>query len=427
MRDMNPADRSIRNIPLPAHHRRPQTSDVYEEDFTNEPPRARRPRRRGRGWFFWSIVVVVLVCAIGGVLLSTLFVHVTVNVALRHQQVQVPPTLQASLNPAAGALGYSVLTTSRTASTSVKASGSQQVSKSASGIITIYNNYSGAPQQLVANTRFEAPNGNIYRIHAGVTIPGATQQNGTLTPGSVSATAYADKPGADYNISTATQFTIPGFKGDPKYDKFYAQSSAITGGFVGTQPAVAQADLTAAQTALKNGLDSSLQNTGASGIPADFTVIPGTLQVSYADVAETPQSDGTVTLAQTASATLDVVRTNDLAAAIARAQVQNYNGEAVGFADPSALKVSLATSSASQGPITLAFSGTPTLVLQFDPDTLKQALLGKPKSQFETIIDSFAPAIDCSAQAPCTASMRPFWKTTFPTDPAKITVSAKAF
>ena len=113
-----------------------------------------------------------------------------------------------------------MVTTSRTASTTVKATGTEQVSQSASGVITIYNDYSTAPQTLITNTRFEAPDGNIYRIHQGVTVPGATASaGGALTPGTISVTAYADQPGASYNIGQ-TQFTIPGFKNDPSTASF---------------------------------------------------------------------------------------------------------------------------------------------------------------------------------------------------------------
>ncbi len=54
---------------------------------------------------------------------------------------------------------------------------------------------------------------------------------------------------------------------------------------------------------------------------------------------------------------------------------------------------------------------------QYDPNALKTALLGKSKSEFQTIVESFAPAIQ-SAQA----KVRPFWEGSFPSDPGKIDV-----
>ena len=332
----------------------------------------------------------------------------------------------AQVNAPVGVLPYQVVSASRTASTTVKASGSSQVSKSASGTITIYNDYGTSPQALVATTRFAAQNGNIYRIKTGVTVPGATKAaDGTLTPGTVSATVYADAPGATYNLGQ-TQFTIPGFKGDPRYIKFYAQTSGITGGFVGAQATVAPADLTAAQTALEQGLKGALQQAASTEIPKQYLLIAGTFAVTFGDITQTPIDANTVALSETAAANGDTVRTSDLAAAIAKQVVTGYNGEAVDFADTSAITVGLQGSSTpSQGSLTLSLSGSPTLVWQFDPNALKAALVGKSKSAFEQIVGSFAPAITCSQATPCSAAIRPFWSSTFPTDVNKITVVTK--
>ncbi len=400
---------------------------IYEEDFT-EPVLPHKKRfYMKRNWFFWTALAVVVVCAVGGILLSTLFAGATVTVTPHSASVQPPATILAQVNAPAGTLPYQVVSTSRTASTTVKASGTTQVSKSASGIITIYNTYSEAAQALVTNTRFEAPDGKIYKIHSAITVPGAKKAvDGTLTPGSVTTTAYADQPGAAYNKGQ-TQFTIPGFKGDPRYTKFYATADAMTGGFVGAQASVSAADLATAQAALKQGLQNALQTAASTQIPQEFMSIQGTLNITFNDIVQTPGNDSsTVTLSQTASASADTVRASDLAAAIAAQKVQGYAGEAVNFADPAAVTVALAgTSTAATGNLTLALSGSPTLVWQFDPNAFKAALVGKPKGQFEQIVTSFAPAITCSPTTPCSAAIRPFWSSTFPSNPDKITVITK--
>jgi len=65
------------------------------------------------------------------------------------------------------------------------------------------------------------------------------------------------------------------------------------------------------------------------------------------------------------------------------------------------------------------------LVWQFDPNAFKEALVGKPKGQFEEIVTSFSPAIMCSPTTPCSAAIRPFWASKFPSNPDKITVVTK--
>lgn len=424
MRDMNPPpspDRSIRNIPVPANHRRmamPPGASPGEEEPAGTGGRPTPPRRSRRSLFIWSAVIVVIACAVVGLLVSTLFTGATITVTPHSESVTPPATMLAMLNAPAGTLQYQIITMSQQGTTSVAANGTEQVSRQASGVITIYNAYSAAAQKLIANTRFQAPDGKIYRIHQAVTVPGETGG----TPGSVSVTAYADQPGADYNRG-ATQFTIPGFVGDPRYTKMSAQTAGMTGGLVGTEPSVAPADLASAQAKLEQGLADSLQ--GATGkIPQGFVVIPGTLHVTYSGVTKAPgQDNSTAVISEVAQGSADAVSLSDLAANIAKQTVQGYGGEAVNFADPSQITIALASSTKpAGGALTLALSGSPTLVWQFDPNALKQALLGKSKSQFETILQSFSPAIQCSTDAPCKASIRPFWTSTFPSNPDKINV-----
>ncbi len=112
-----------------------------------------------------------------------------------------------------------------------------------------------------------------------------------------------------------------------------------------------------------------------------------------------------------------IVRVSDLADAIAKEAVANYGGESVALDDVSALSLATATTTKAGDTITLSLSGTPTLVWQYNPDTLKAALVGKSKSTFQSIVESFAPAISRAE-----AKVRPFWEGNFPNDPNKIEV-----
>lgn len=102
--------------------------------------------------------------------------------------------------------------------------------RKARGKVIIYNNFSGEAQPLVATTRFETGNGIIFRLTQGVIVPGMNDIAGKKEPGAIEAEVIADQPGDSSNI-TPTTFTIPGFKGNAKYDKFSAKSlSSMTGG-----------------------------------------------------------------------------------------------------------------------------------------------------------------------------------------------------
>jgi hypothetical protein len=309
------------------------------------------------------------------------------------------------------------MTVSRSASTTVPATGTHQVSRSASGVVTVYNAFSTDTQRLIANTRFAAPDGKIYRIRDSVVVPGGVKNpDNTLTPGATTVTLYADSPGSEYNRGD-TKFTIPGFKGDPRYDKFYAQGSSISGGFVGNEPAVAQADLDKATDLIKQGLSQAAQSSLASQVPPGYLPVPGSLQIVFTPLTQTPGDNNTATIAQTATMSGIIVRASDLAASVAKQTVQDYHGETVAFSDVSAVSIATATTTKAAENITLSLSGSPTLVWQYDQAALKAALVGKSKSTFESIVASFAPAI-----ARAEAKVRPFWQGNFPTDPNKIEV-----
>ncbi len=139
----------------------------------------------------------------------------------------------------------------------------------ARGTVTITNAFSADAQSLVATTRLETPEGKIFRLQSGVTVPGMKDGQ----PGSVDTTVIADQPGTEYNITPAT-FTIPGFKGSPKYEKFSARSvKAMAGGSAsnGTnQTVISKSDLEkAALEGQKEARQSYIDGVKAELLPGE--------------------------------------------------------------------------------------------------------------------------------------------------------------
>jgi hypothetical protein len=364
--------------------------------------------------------VVVVVCALLALLLSTVFAGASVVVYPQTREVTAPQTLSARINAAAGDLSYETMTIRRSATVTARASGTANVSRQASGVVTVFNAYSTAPQRLIANTRFEAPDGKIYRIRDSVTVPGGTTGlNGSITPGTITVTVYADSPGESYNREQSTRFTVPGFEGDPRFTKFYAESQgAISGGFVGVEPAVPAAELAQAEAALKLELDTALRAGALSELPQGYFPVEGTLTTSYSDIRKATRGSD-AELSQSAIATAAIVRQNDLAAAVARETIgSDYRGEAVTFLNLEGVSLSSASSTSAEAPLTINFGGSLTLLWQFDPALLQQALIGQERSSLEAIIQSFSPAI-----VRADATIRPFWQGSFPDNPDKIQVT----
>jgi len=83
------------------------------------------------------------------------------------------------------------------------------------GKVKIINKYSSNSQPLMATTRILSTEGKLFRLIEGVTVPGMKDDQ----LGEIEVKAIADEPGTEYNIG-ASKFTIEGFKGNPKYEKF---------------------------------------------------------------------------------------------------------------------------------------------------------------------------------------------------------------
>ncbi len=135
---------------------------------------------------------------------------------------------------------------------SFPSSGEMIKEKKAEGIIRVYNNYSSADQPLLPNTRFVSESGKLFRSVQREVIPGRRYQQGKIEPGFKDIKVVAAEPGEEYNIGPST-FSIPGFKGSPKYTYFYAKSfSPMTGGFKGNVPQVTDQDIKRAEELLSN-------------------------------------------------------------------------------------------------------------------------------------------------------------------------------
>ncbi|PIR69893.1 MAG: hypothetical protein COU47_00445 [Candidatus Niyogibacteria bacterium CG10_big_fil_rev_8_21_14_0_10_46_36] len=158
--------------------------------------------------------------------------------------------------------------------------GEKDVEEKASGKLTIYNEFSSDPQVLVRRTRFETEDGKIYRIAEQVTVPGANVKDGTIEASSIEVIVYADEPGEEYNIGPA-EFTIPGFKGSPRFDKFYARSFAgMTGGFKGKTRVVTEKDAADLSSSLQTQLSEELKRQATNELPEGLLIPAGASRIT---------------------------------------------------------------------------------------------------------------------------------------------------
>lgn len=397
--------RSLNDIIPPS--RRRTMSDMSGPEAP-PPMRPERSAKRGSGFPYGTAIVALLVI-VAAVAALFYFSGARVEVTPKSYAAQVDSTFSAT--PSNGDLPYKVISVEKVGSQSVKAETTAQANDIAQGTITIQNAQT-IPQTLIVNTRFESPNGLIYKIHAPVTVPAG---------GSVSAPVFAEKAGAEYNIEPTT-FTVPGLKGGKAFSLVTGKSSAaMTGGFAGMRPSVSDATRKAQLSTIEATLKTEVQAALVKQLPDGYILVPGGVFTTF-----TPQSDtaatGTVMVSEKGTATAVIFPNSALAKAIAFKSASTYAGEPVKLADTSGLTLSSSASSTPSGNQTFTFSlsGNTSIIWDIDASKIAGAVAGKKRDSAQSILAGFNE-IDKAVLI-----LRPFFASTYPDDPTKITVVVKA-
>ncbi|MEK9184029.1 MAG: hypothetical protein AAB890_03070, partial [Patescibacteria group bacterium] len=200
-----------------------------------------------------------------------------INVTPHQEVMDVDLKLKASRleqneNAKSNNLVFEIMQLEKEEASIIVATGVAAGGQKASGQIVVYNNYSSAPQTLIANTRFESPNGRIYRIKERIAVPGM---------GSKEVTVYAEEPGEKYNIGLV-DFTIPGLKEGPRYSKVYARSKTeIKGGISGSVKIIKTEDIEKAKNGLLEKIKNDLIKSLFSQKPEGFLIYQSAVKIGY--------------------------------------------------------------------------------------------------------------------------------------------------
>ncbi|MEJ0053206.1 MAG: hypothetical protein WDN10_00560 [bacterium] len=356
------------------------------------------------------IALVIIALSVGALYL---FSGAKVTIDPSSDTVAVAGTYSATAS--GGALPFEVISVQKIGTQSVPGEGTETVNQAAQGTATVFNTQK-TPQRLITNTRFETPAGLIFRIHAPIVVPAAKDAN---TPGSVTATLYADAAGESYNIG-ATTFTLPGLAGSPAFTAVTAKSSGpMAGGFTGTRPKVAEATANTARGTLKTALQGDLVTALKAEIPAGYVLLPGATFTSYQDLPNAAGANGTsVDVKEQGTATAVVFPSAPLASAIAAQVLPGYNGEPVNIPDAGKLVLTPSTGAPAEGATTFDFtlSGNTTIVWTVDPARIASAVAGKTREAAQVVLSGF-PEVKRALLV-----LRPFWTGAFPGDPKDIDV-----
>lgn len=428
--DVTPTtDHSIRNVsPLETEERESRRAKRAERrrlpGFSSESdsdiPKRQHSFFAMRGFGVWVLAGILLVGALS--LVGFVFIgKTTISIVPQQESVTLSPNVVYTAYQHAdnGELGYTVVSTSLDATKNVTATGKESVEEKASGKIIIYNNFDTVPQRLITNTRFEAPNGEIYRIRDSVTVPGKRSDG---TPGTLEVTVYADRAGSQQNISAlGTRFTIPGLAGDPRYDAFHAElSEPITGGFVGQRAIVDENLLAATRTQLRDQLRERVSGALTSEVSEADVLFDGALFVSYESQPVAYAEGDIAQVREVATVKAVVFKENDLARILAAMALATPEDGPIALDNPENLVMNIVNKSdvdiVNDALIQFTLEGKTRLTWLVDTDALKHDLVGKHSGALNTVMSGY-PGIK-SAQA----TIRPFWKDEFPSEIERIRI-----
>jgi len=236
------------------------------------------------------------------------------------------------------------------------------------------------------------------------------------------AQVFADEAGPEYNLAANTQFKVPGFKESDLtelYDSIYAvNQSDFTGGHRGPKFTIDDAELQAATESLRTELREALQGRVSNERPAGFILYDSSITFTYQALPGEDIGNNKVLLKEKAILRAPMFKNEDFAAFIAAATIPGYENESVKIADPSALTFEYAADTNFSGSETFSFKllGRPQVIWTYDQEQLKRDLAGGSQTVLNTVLGGY-PAIEKA-----NATIKPFWKSSFPDNPEEIEI-----
>ncbi len=428
VQDVIPGKKSIRNVILPS--KSPNLWRVEDNDSkintkidikTLENPLTPsykfeydEPKKHSGKVFYVSIVLFILTLTFG---LSTFWKSAKVIITPKQEVRILNSNFKASKNVSTG-LGFQIVTTTKDAEKIVTANGEEQVLKKARGTIVIYNN-TVQTQKLVVTTRFQTKEGLVFRSLGPVSIPPKQIVNGKSVAGNIETVVEADKAGVDHNVGLK-DFTIPGFKGDPKYTLVYARSKTeMSGGFNGKQMVVSKEIMEKTDKELEDILKSGLLKDISSQIPDNFVLYNNGLFYNFQPVVQGSMQDSVV-LKKKGAISAIIFDKGVLSRAIMAKITPDQTSSMIKVDNLTLLNFSL-LSPTSFNPInstTVEFnlSGNANLVWIFDQNKLKTDLLGLSKRSANSVLSSYDSIKSANVET------YPFWNKNIPLDAGKVTV-----
>jgi len=399
--------------------------EVYEAPFQPEETRIKTKRKK-----LFSIILpfifISLFYYLGFVVLTkaeVLIISKKLTFSLDNDQVLIDKNI-AEANYSQKVIPGNLFIFPENDEKEFKSTGQGKDEQQAKGIITIINNFSSAPQILVATTRFEAPDGKIFRLDSRIVIPGAAMKDGKLEPSSIDVNVTAATSGPEYNIIACNdncKFTIPGFKGTPKFDGFYGISNKpMAGGSLGSVPMVTAEDLKKAEDAILKNIDNKINEDFKNKIPNNLKILDGAKSgIKIAKISsDVSIGDFRQSFTVTAAGEIRVIafREQDLIEFI-RSRFDAQKPEKYDYCGDPTIEYKDVKPDFEKGTLKLTISVKQTICYHLSQDEIKKNVAGKNQKELEIILKSIDGIEEVKV------NLFPFWIKKVPTNFNKIKIS----
>ena len=193
-------------------------------------------------------------------------------------------------------------------------------------------------QRLIKNTRFENPDGLIFRIKESVEVPVAEKDaKGALVPGVVTAEVFADGTGEPYNIPP-TRFSVPGLKGTDQFKTVYGESTlTMSGGFEGDRYIINDEELETKKQELHLELRNSLLERLKTERPSGFIVFEHAVTFTFETEPATSYGNSLATIKEKAYLHVPIFKEAEFAQYLAESTIAGYESEPVRIIEPEKL------------------------------------------------------------------------------------------
>ncbi|MDP3999176.1 MAG: hypothetical protein Q8P76_01110 [bacterium] len=367
------------------------------------------------------VLAVVIITAVSWVLLKEL-PRADINLVVQKSEWSYNDSIladkSAKVDPQSLTVPSQIFTQKKNAEMRFPATGKKQVERKAIGKMVVYNSYSSEAQPLVANTRFISPDGKLFRLVKGIVVPGAKIIEGQIVPSNIETDVVADQAGPEYNIEPVKLFTIPGFKGSPKYQAFYGESKeSMAGGFIGEVAYPTPDDIKSAKARVAQALGDDLKATIFSQMPEGFKILNEATSFSTVSQTVKEEVDGENNFSIFSEAKMTVIGFKDSDVLdILRLRAQEERGMEFKI-QASDLKYGLGRADFQSGKMSFLVEFRASLWHRVDIESLKNRSAGRPENDLKAIIFAL-PGVESA-----TVSLWPFWVGKVPVDLGKIRIT----